>query len=325
MALALLSLAGCAIFEALKTGDQPLAFSHAVHVGDQGLDCVACHAQAESGDEPGMPGPQGCALCHAEIDAKKPPERQIAALYDGKTYRAQHVLALADEVRFSHAKHVERAQDCAACHDALAKSDRVEPAHALRMDDCTACHAAKPASNDCATCHERIRADAQPPSHVASWMRSHGGVVRACEREETANRCDLCHTETSCQTCHLAQAPENHKGFWRERGHGLTASMDRQNCAACHQPDSCDRCHQENAPRSHRGTWGAPQDRHCVSCHEPLAGESCATCHQATPSHDAATPMPAWHIPAMNCRQCHGNGQPLPHIDDGSSCTRCHL
>lgn len=324
LALALSFLAGCAILEALKANDAGPAFSHKLHVGDQGLECVACHAHAEDGDEPGMPGQQGCMLCHAEIDQKMPAERKLATFFDGKVFRAKNVLDLTGDVQFAHAKHAQREGDCNACHASIVEGDRVQASDAIRMEDCTKCHTAKKASLDCATCHQTIRADVKPPSHVASWTRAHGGVVRACERETTANRCELCHSESSCQTCHLAQAPENHKGYWRERGHGLAASLDRQNCAACHQPDSCDRCHQENAPRTHRGTWGAPQDRHCVECHEPLRGETCSACHASTPSHDLATPMPAWHIPSMNCRQCHGNGQPLPHVDDGSTCTTCH-
>lgn len=325
LAGALLSFAGCAILGALEAEDHPFAFSHRLHVGDQGLECIACHAQAPNADAPGMPGPGGCALCHAEIDAPKPPERQIAALFDGKAYKARHVMAVGGDVRFAHAKHAERAEDCNACHADLAQSDRTTPEHALSMDECSACHAAKGAPNECATCHEKIRSDAKPPSHVASWRRSHGAVFRACDREDTASRCDLCHTESSCSTCHLAEAPENHKGYWRDRGHGLAASMDRQNCAACHQPDACDRCHQENAPRNHVGGFGAPLDRHCLTCHEPVRDETCITCHAGTPSHALATPMPSWHLPSMNCRQCHGNGQPLPHVDDGSTCTHCHL
>jgi hypothetical protein len=26
----------------------------------------------------------------------------------------------------------------------------------------------------------------------------------------------------------------------------------------------------------------------------------------------------------MNCRMCHGHGQPLNHADNGTECTSCH-
>jgi hypothetical protein len=61
-----------------------------------------------------------------------------------------------------------------------------------------------------------------------------------------------------------------------------------------------------------------------MGCHQPLGNESCAVCHKGTPSHALATPKPPGHNPAMNCRMCHGNGQPLPHFDNGDDCNSCH-
>ena len=78
-------------------------------------------------------------------------------------------------------------------------------------------------------------------------------------------------------------------------------------------------------PDSHGGNWGGTQSVHCLTCHFPLSGESCAVCHKGTPSHLEAAPKPDWHTPAMNCRQCHGVGQPLPHVDKGDDCNACHL
>jgi len=56
------------------------------------------------------------------------------------------------------------------------------------------------------------------------------------------------------------------------------------------------------------------------------AGESCFVCHKGTPSHNLAPPMPAFppHNAAMDCRSCHGVTAPLPHVDNGDSCTFCH-
>ena len=95
-------------------------------------------------------------------------------------------------------------------------------------------------------------------------------------------------------------------------------------CMTCHDADSCRRCHEELRPQSHAGMWGEPLDRHCLSCHEPLRSSSCGVCHSGTPSHEEATPLPPDHNPGMNCRMCHGNGQPLPHVDNGQTCTSCH-
>ena len=119
--------------------------------------------------------------------------------------------------------------------------------------------------------------------------------------------------------------PRNHTNYWRQRGHGLTAQLDRMSCATCHRTDACERCHQEVLPRSHRGMWGGGQNTHCLSCHFPVETQgNCVTCHKATPGHLGAAPLPPNHNPAMNCRLCHGNGVRLPHFDPGTACTACH-
>src|SRR6185503_1230191 len=97
----------------------------------------------------------------------------------------------------------------------------------------------------------------------------HGQCVRRSSGA-TAERCDLCHKDSSCIQCHREEAPTNHNAFWHLRGHGIAAMMDRQNCAACHETDSCVRCHEEAIPRNHVASFGSPQDTHCLSCHFPL-------------------------------------------------------
>jgi hypothetical protein len=152
----------------------------------------------------------------------------------------------------------------------------------------------------------------------------HGRVARA-HSEATADRCVLCHTESTCSACHQVQAPDNHTNYWRERGHGITAMIDRENCQACHEPMSCERCHADVKPRNHVGNWGAPHDTHCLVCHQPLSQEGCVACHATAKSHLLAAPKPSDHYPGMDCRACHGLSQPLPHVDNGDDCNACHL
>ena len=313
---------GCVLLTTFSAKERPLAFSHAIHAAEE-MECGDCHLGAEDTDEPGMPVQAQCMLCHAGIDAEKPPEKKAEALFSGGKLVAARVTELGDEVIFSHAQHVGAGQDCETCHTGMSGNARIESDMRIDMDECMSCHAAQGIANDCATCHREIRADTAPSSHAHNWSRMHGQSVR-WPTNDMAGRCSLCHTESSCTTCHAETPPQNHNNFWRIKGHGVAAQMDRANCAVCHQPDTCSRCHTETLPMSHSGSFGAPLSTHCVSCHFPLADNGCAVCHQGTPSHASATPMPAWHTPGMNCRQCHGVTQPLPHVDDGSSCTMCH-
>lgn len=321
-----LAVVGCSLGTRLGLvgrGEAPLAFSHALHYGEEGLDCVSCHATFDSEEDPGMPVLAQCMLCHEEIDAEKPPERQIATLFDGETYRAQRISALPEEVVFSHPDHALDEELCSSCHEGIEENERLDGRVAVSMDDCSSCHAKLGIASECSTCHSEIDEDHPPSTHAFDWQRVHGRVFRAGS-ELTANRCDLCHLERDCNDCHFSVQPENHTNYWRRRGHGITARMDRQLCYACHRTDSCDACHRETPPQSHRGMWGSTQNRHCLSCHLSTQENGCSLCHAGTPSHLLAAPQPPDHSPGMNCRQCHGISAPLPHVVNGQDCTICH-
>jgi hypothetical protein len=316
-------LAGCFLADLVGTPLRTLEFSHRLHVEDQGLDCTDCHAGAEDSDEPGMPAPLQCALCHEDLDAEKPPELKIATLFvDGKL-RAEHASALPDEVIFSHLLHVSTGQECAACHGKIEESDGIGPEVAVDMDECMSCHASRAVANECTTCHSQLSQDRPPPSHDLAWREVHGSVVRA-RSTELLDDCYLCHSESSCATCHEIDPPQDHTNYWRRRGHAFSAAFDRDRCAACHQPDACNRCHEQALPLSHAGSWGGTLSNHCLSCHFPLRREGCVTCHKGTPSHALAPPKPPDHFAGMDCRQCHGLSAPLPHVDNGSDCNICH-
>ncbi len=317
------ALAGCFLVEIVAPREERLEFSHRLHVQEQGLDCSDCHGGVEDSDEPGMPVLAQCALCHEDLDADKPPEKQVASLFAGGQYAAARVSALSSEVIFSHLAHVGTSYGCSACHGALEESDRIGPEVAVPMDECGACHREAGAPEECATCHREIRADRPPRSHDQEWMAIHGSIVRGGS-DDAVDRCDLCHKESSCTICHQIEPPRDHTNYWRRRGHSLSAAFDRDRCAACHEPDSCNRCHEQALPITHVGTWGGTLSTHCFSCHFPLRAEGCFTCHKDADSHSRAPPKPPDHFPGMDCRQCHGLTAPLPHADNGSDCNICH-
>jgi hypothetical protein len=314
--------AGCMLFRG--TSERHLAFSHEIHVRGQGLACANCHADVKRSDHPGMPSADQCSTCHEEIDAEKPPEKRVETLFHDEAFQAAHASALGNELVFSHKLHATAGLDCSVCHTGIETNERVVASMHLTMDACTRCHATKAVPAECATCHREIDAHWAPDSHHHNWKREHGGIVRARSRE-TADRCTLCHTESTCVACHLDEPPENHNNFWRLKGHGLAAMIDRQNCAACHESDSCDRCHREVIPQTHVGMWSSVKATHCLSCHLPLSANGCVACHKDTPGHLAAQPKPPDHFPGQNCRQCHGTFAPLPHVDNGSDCNACHF
>lgn len=323
-ALMIVTAGGCMLFDKLMPGHPPLAFSHELHVGEQGLACINCHQDAKRADDPGMPALDQCLTCHEELDLSKAPDKRIETLFQGDTYVARHASRLSAEVVFSHKLHTNTDMDCESCHTGIETNTRIVASMQVSMDACTKCHAALRAPAECSTCHREISAAWAPESHHDNWDKTHGRVIRA-RSKATQDRCTLCHSESTCVACHLDVPPENHNNFWRLRGHGLAAMIDRQNCAACHESDSCDRCHREVIPKTHVGPWAGTQSTHCYSCHLPLQDNGCVACHKETPGHLKAHPKPPDHYPGQNCRQCHGSFAPLPHVDNGSDCNACHF
>lgn len=330
LGLAAAALAGCVVLSGLVAPVRSFAFSHHRHVTLEKLECANCHADALHADDPGMPSPDTCEVCHAETDIEKPPEKRAATLFDGESFRALHASALASEVVFSHRRHAAGSVACADCHAGIETNERVERLRTVTMDACTACHDGRrvdATARGCALCHTEITEQWAPGSHAASWKKMHGAVARGARAhaEATADKCILCHTESTCSACHQVEAPESHTQFWHLRGHGVAAMVDRESCAACHEPMSCERCHAEAVPSNHTGAWGSPMSTHCLVCHQPLNAEGCVACHATATSHLAAPPMPPDHRPGLNCRQCHGASLPLQHVDNGDDCTSCHL
>lgn len=133
---------------------QPIAFPHTVHAGRLGLACTFCHTFAESSPMAGVPPLETCMTCHRTIAVERPEVRKLR----GHVERREPVVwtrvhRLPDHVHFSHKRHVRAGVDCAVCHGAVAKMERVRRVRPLTMGWCVTCHRAKGAPTDCATCH----------------------------------------------------------------------------------------------------------------------------------------------------------------------------
>jgi len=309
------------------TGDSGPVFPHLPH-NEEGMDCTDCHATAEDGVLAGMPqSAKGCMLCHKDIDGDKPEDRRVAAfVVDGVPVWLARPNPYAGEVQFNHGAHAEAELDCEACHAPETDGTGRELRLAGGKRRCVECHAETERGNDCSVCHKVLRKDSEPPDHGGSWIRLHG--IHSRERIQGLGQtgCVQCHQESSCTQCHQEQQPASHTNFWRVRGHGLTAAMDRTNCATCHRTDFCVRCHNDTQPMSHRGGFAAPTNRHCASCHLPARGLGCATCHANFPAHVDGPMMPANapHVTAsspVDCLSCH---LALRHPNPGGDCRTCH-
>jgi hypothetical protein len=126
--------------------DQPVKFSHAVHAGQNGTDCLYCHSSAEYSKTAGIPSTNVCMNCHLLVrngtrSGTFEINKVIDAYENNKTIDWIKVHNLADHVFFSHAQHVVVAKlKCQECHGEVEKMDRITQISDLSMGWCINCH-----------------------------------------------------------------------------------------------------------------------------------------------------------------------------------------
>jgi len=126
--------------------DQPIKFSHKVHVGENGIDCKYCHTTVEQGKSAGIPATNLCMNCHVIIregtnSGKFEIAKIVNAVEKGEPIEWIRIHNLPEHVFFSHAVHVGSGKiDCAQCHGAVEKMDIMKQQNDLSMGWCVNCH-----------------------------------------------------------------------------------------------------------------------------------------------------------------------------------------
>jgi menaquinone reductase, multiheme cytochrome c subunit len=130
--------------EAVRIGyqpHQPVPYSHALHVGQLGLDCRYCHNTVEQSGHAAVPPPSTCMNCHKSVRTDSPallPVREAFA--GGDPVKWVRVHDLPDYVFFNHSAHVNRGVGCESCHGRVDLMAEVYQAEALTMAWCLDCH-----------------------------------------------------------------------------------------------------------------------------------------------------------------------------------------
>lgn len=126
--------------------DQPIKFSHKVHAGDNGIDCMYCHTTVEQGKSAGIPATDLCMNCHVIIregtnSGKFEIAKVVEASETGKAVEWNRIHNLPDHVFFSHQVHVGSGKlDCTQCHGQVNEMDIMKQQNDLSMGWCINCH-----------------------------------------------------------------------------------------------------------------------------------------------------------------------------------------
>jgi len=120
---------------------QPVPYSHALHVGQLGLDCRYCHSNVEKSGVANLPTAQTCMNCHSQVKTDSPLLAPVRASYaSGDPVPWVRIHQNPDYVYFNHSVHVNRGVSCFECHGQINQMDVVYHAKPLSMGFCLECH-----------------------------------------------------------------------------------------------------------------------------------------------------------------------------------------
>jgi hypothetical protein len=120
---------------------QPVPYSHALHVGQLGLDCRYCHSNVDKSGYANLPTAQTCMNCHNQVKKDSPLLAVVRTSYEtGDPVPWVKVHQLPDFAYFNHSIHVNRGVSCVECHGKINEMEVVMHAKPLSMGFCLECH-----------------------------------------------------------------------------------------------------------------------------------------------------------------------------------------
>jgi formate-dependent nitrite reductase cytochrome c552 subunit len=128
--------------------EQPVPFSHQLHVGQLGMDCRYCHQHVESSKHASVPSVQTCMNCHNSVDPGKAnvagdsPLLAIAreSWKSKLPIEWKRIHKLPEYSFFDHSIHVNRGVACFSCHGPVNEMAIVRHDKPLTMGWCLDCH-----------------------------------------------------------------------------------------------------------------------------------------------------------------------------------------
>ena len=121
--------------------EQPIAFPHKVHAGDNKIPCLYCHSAARTSRHAGIPPASVCMNCHTILEKQTVEiEKLKEAVQQQRPIRWVKVHNLPDFVYFNHSQHVVSGVARQSCHGPVETMQRIEQVKPLTMGWCLQCH-----------------------------------------------------------------------------------------------------------------------------------------------------------------------------------------
>ncbi len=134
--------------------EQPIPFSHRLHVTDKEIDCFYCHPYGERSLNAGLPPVEKCLGCHDSIIPRHEEILKLKGYSDrGENLPWVRVYYNPDHVYFPHFRHLNKGVICQECHGEVEQVDRLHQV-TFYMGFCIDCHQKRGASLECVACHQ---------------------------------------------------------------------------------------------------------------------------------------------------------------------------
>lgn len=178
-------------------GQPEVVFSHRTHAVKAEAACSLCHSGAEAsktGMDNLLPAREVCGECHAEEETFLYPN-----YLDGVDNPAAIVRISDYSRKFNHSVHFMKGIDCKVCHGGIELSESTCAGQLPLMEPCMVCHDGKTADRSCIACHEKPEGKYPEDHNLKTWIIDHVFEYSI----DLGNSCKICHTNESCQRCHL--------------------------------------------------------------------------------------------------------------------------
>ena len=135
--------------------EQPINYSHVVHVQKNNIECQYCHSGVNKSPYATIPSLETCMGCHKNVKTESDEIKKLTKHWEeGKPIEWEPVHHLPEHVYFTHERHVKAGIGCQSCHGQVQQMEVVEKASSMKMGFCVSCHRENGASIDCLTCHQ---------------------------------------------------------------------------------------------------------------------------------------------------------------------------
>ena len=218
LSLLVLAVGSCRPYRPPAPVDQPIAFYHNVHAGQNQIPCMYCHYSADRSVDAGIPSVRVCVGCHVPASSAPAAQRAQAQLAfprvkpgNDSTWHREglklvnywrlgqsipwvRIHKLPDHVRFPHYVHVNVGLECASCHGDVAGMQEVRQVSSLRMGWCISCHRGET---------ELTAAEQQRVTARSSFIRRMRGLQAAGgDRRGQLATYPRQRASTDCMVCH---------------------------------------------------------------------------------------------------------------------------